>query len=636
MSFVQQVAVFATVCLASYMVGLGFKRVRLPAITGYLLTGALAGPFILEILDASTSTNLRFVDEVALAVVAMVAGAELLLRDLKPRRRAIGATVGGIVVFGYLTLATAIYLVGSVLPFTADFEPGPRLAFSLLGAAVLLALSPPSAIAVIKEVQARGRFTRTVLGVTVLMDVVIIVVFAAVTSLASPLLEDTGLDITFIPLLLLDLALALGIGLAVGLLITRLLATRLPTAVKAAAVLLIGFGIYELADLVRESSVELVGFEVYIEPLLISLISGLYVANFTPQRATFDALLHRVGPAVYVAFFTITGVSLKLDLLTAVLPVAIGLFAIRVVGIGIGATVGGRLAGEPARHRRSAWMAYITQAGIALGLAREVAVQFPDLGDAFATLIISVVVINEIVGPLFLKTALRRVGESHEPELVGNEGRVLIFGGGNQPLEIARLLHREGRDVTVVRVEDATATEPSSHAFCREVVLAGLDEGSVDALFEPEVAGVIAMLPEDDQNEAVLRRASEQHGVSRLVQRPAQVAAGTDGGEGVVSVHPTTGMVALLAQAVQTPNAIALLLQHDRGREVVQVSVTNRDLDGVAVADLRLPSGVLLMEIRRGTETLLVGGRTRIRIGDELTLIADDDSRPEIQLLFSD
>lgn len=635
MTFLQQLAIFGVICLASYLVGKAFKKARLPSITGYLLTGALAGPFVLEMLPSSATSDLRFVDEVSLAVIAMVAGAELLLRDLKPRRRAIGATVGGIIVFGYFVLAVAIYLLAPVIPFTSDFEAGPRLALALLGAAVLLALSPPSAIAVIKEVQARGRFTRTVLGVTVLMDVAIIVLFALITSLATPLLENASLEISFMGVVLVDLTSALTIGLATGVTISWLLGRPLPLWFKAVGVLALGFGVYELADFVRETSSDLVGFEVYIEPLLISLIAGLYVANYTARRVDFEDLLHKVGPAVYVAFFTITGLSLKLDLLTSVLPVAIGLFLVRVIGIGLGATVGGRFGREPSRHRKYSWMAYITQAGIALGLAREVAVQFPTLGDAFATLIISVVVINEVVGPLFLKSALRKVGEAHEPDLVGNDGRILVFGSGNQPIEVARILNTEGFDVTVVRV-DSNHVDSESRDFCTVVGIPVVSDHDLEPVFEDDVIGVVAMLEADEANEAITRFASDEKGVSRLVVRSSSAASnGKAPRDGVLSVHPTTGIVALLAQAVLTPNATSLLLQHDHGREIVQVSVTNPDLDGVNVADLRLPAGVLLMEIRRSNAALLVDGRTRVHLGDELTLIADDEARAEMQLVFS-
>ncbi len=635
MTFARELAVFAVICLASYLIGNAFKRVRLPSITGYLLAGALAGPFVLEMLPQSATTDLRFVDEISLAVIAMVAGSELLLRELAPRKRAIGATVGGILIFGYFVLATAIYLLAPFISFTADFESGPRLALALLGAAVLLALSPPSAIAVIKEVQARGRFTRTVLGVTVLMDVVIIVLFALITSLATPLLESANLDISFIGVVLVDLTSALTIGLATGFIISWLLGRPLPAWLKAVGVLALGFGVYELADYIRTTSTDLVGFEVYIEPLLISLIAGLYVANFTPRRVAFEDLLHKVGPAVYVAFFTITGLSLKLDLLTSVLPIAIGLFAVRVVGIGLGSTIGGRFGREPKRHRRYSWMAYITQAGIALGLAREVAVQFPQLGDAFATLIISVVVINEIFGPLFLKSALRKVGEAHEPDLVGNEGRMLVFGSGNQPIEVARILNTEGFDVTVVRV-DVDLSGAEGHDFCDEVSIPSVDSEHLEQVFEEGIVGVVAMLEEDDDNLSITTYAADERGLSRLVVRSNEAAVNEKlSPEGVLSVHPTTGIVALLAQAVLTPNATSLLLQHDHGREIVQVSVTNPDLDGVTVGDLRLPTGVLLMEIRRGNAALLVDGRTRVNLGDELTLIADDEARAEMQLVFS-
>ena len=390
-----------------------------------------------------------------------------------------------------------------------------------------------------------------------------------------------------------------------------------------------------MADWVKIATVDNFGFEVYIEPLLISLIAGLFVVNFTQQRQEFDDILHEVGPVVYVAFFTVTGVSLKLDLLISVLPVAIGLFLVRAFGVGLGGFVGGRLAGEPRRHRRASWLAYITQAGIALGLAREVAVQFPALGDAFATLIVSVVVINEIAGPLFLKSALRLVGETHEPGRAPDDGKVLIFGSGLQSGEIARVLQREGREVGVVHLgaDEVRAEEDPVADFIIEEVT----NPTLGPLFGDTVSGVISMLDDDEANAAVIRHAAEEHGISRLVVRPAE--AKTNGylsDHGALVVHPTTGMVALLAQAVQTPNATALLLEHSHGREIVQVTVTNSDLEGVSVADLRLPSGVLLMEIRRGSSVLLVDGRSHLAMGDEITLIADDDARAEIQLLFED
>lgn len=50
--------------------------------------------------------------------------------------------------------------------------------------------------------------------------------------------------------------------------------------------------------------------------------------------------------------------------------------------------------------------------GVALGLAKEAAVEFPALGAQFSTLIIAVVVLNEMVGPLFFKWAINHLQEA--------------------------------------------------------------------------------------------------------------------------------------------------------------------------------------------------------------------------------
>lgn len=635
MSFLQGAAGFGLVCLASHVVGQAFKRLRLPAITGYLLTGALAGPFALQLIAASSTADLRFVDEVSLAVIALVAGSELVFRQLRPRLRAMGATVMGIIVCGYLVLALGIYLLSPLISFTSGFAPGARLALALLGAAVLLALSPPSTIAVIKEVQARGRFTRTILGVTILMDVAIIILFAAATSLASPLLQGTSIDFSFVGLLAIDLGSAFGIGLVLGLTIQWLLGLRLPTSVKTTAILLLGFAVYELADAVRTWSESALGFDVYIEPLLISLIGGLYVANLTNRRGQFDSLLHDVSPVVYVAFFTITGLSLELDLLLGVLPIAVALFVVRIAGIAIGSWLASNVVGESRALRRHSWMAYVTQAGIALGLAREVAVQFPSLGDAFATLIVSVVVINEIVGPLFLKTALRRVGEANEPDSQSLDGgRVLVFGIESHSVELARALSNEGLPVTMV----GTGARPrgsAGHGFVEEVFLETIDVRTLEQLFEEPIGAVVAMLADDEANAAVVEHAAERHGVGRLVVRPASVLSmGRFEELGVVVVHPSTAIVSLLAQGVLAPGAASLLLNQQRDRAIAQITLTNADLDGIPVRDLRLPAGVLLVEIQRDRSVLLVAGQTRLRVGDEVTLVVDRDLEPELRLLL--
>jgi Trk K+ transport system NAD-binding subunit/Kef-type K+ transport system membrane component KefB len=632
MDMLPALAAFVVVCLASYMVGQGFKKLRLPTITGYLFAGALAGSFGVGFMDTADVESLRFVDEISLAVIAFVAGSELYLKELRPRIRPILSTTAGILVVGFGLLVSAIYIATEFLPFTSGFSTPAKAATALLGGAVLLALSPPSTIAVIKEMRARGPFTRTALGVTVLMDVAIIVLFAAMASIAAVLLTDESLDLGFVGLLLLDLAAAATFGIVTGYLLRALLSLRIHPIVKIAGILALGFGIYELAGFVGTWSLDTLGFEIYIEPLLIALIGGFFITNFTDFRLEFDRLLHDVGPAVYVAFFTITGLALKLDVLWATLPVALALFAVRVLGIGIGSGVGSALAGESKLVRRTSWMAFITQAGIALGLAREVSVQFPDLGDAFATLIISVVVINEVVGPLFLKSGLKRVGETNLPEAEAEGGKVVIFGVEGQSIALARVLMGSGWDV-VVADTDPGQIERIVASDVEEVLIPDLSEETLTGLIDEEAAAVVAMLPDDGANYEVLRFAYERRGVERLVARPVEAASAANlTGLGAFVVDPSSAMVTLLEQAVLSPQSTALLLHRDPDRTVAQVTVTNRDVHGMSLRHLRLPTDVLILEVRRGDSTVLAQGSTVFRVGDEVTLVAEQDSLEAVRL----
>jgi Trk K+ transport system NAD-binding subunit len=454
------------------------------------------------------------------------------------------------------------------------------------------------------------------------------------TSIASPLISDDTLEASFVLLLLLDLGAAVGLGLATGKTLQTILGTPVHRFAKIAAVLALGFGVYELADWVKVWSTDSFGFEIYIEPLLISLIGGFFVTNFTPYRDEFDDLLHQIGPVVYVAFFTITGLALKLDLLLSVLPVALVLFVVRAAGIRGGSWLGGTVAGAPVRFRRISWMAFITQAGIALGLAREVAVQFPTLGDAFATLIISVVVVNEVVGPLFLKAGLRRAGEAHEPaDAPGARARgVLVLGVEGQTIALARALQAGGWEVVVADV-DAAQVERLAAADVDERHVATIDDTALAALIDDRTQAVVAVLGDDTANLRALRYAFEEHGISRLVVRPAGREHLADFEElGAFVVDPTSAMVALFEQVVTAPQSASLLMHRDPNRVVAQVTVSNPDVTGVAVRQLRLPPDVLLLELVRDASTVVVSGHTTLRHGDEVVLIADPETVEEVRM----
>jgi Trk K+ transport system NAD-binding subunit/Kef-type K+ transport system membrane component KefB len=525
-------------------------------------------------------------------------------------------------------IGIALFVLTGIIPFTADAPFSSRVAIAILGATILLALSPASTIAVIKETRAKGSFTKTVLGVTVTMDVIIIVLFAVAVAVASGLINNVGFSPLFAVLLVVDLGVALLAGYLVGKMMELILATKMKRLIKIALIIGIGYAVFALSYWFVGFSAENLPVEIHIEPLLVAMIGGFMVTNFTKYRDEFNHILHDVGPAVYVAFFTLTGVALKLDILLTTLPIAAALFVVRAIAIAIGSNIGGQLAGEPKAFNRYAWMGLITQAGIALGLAREVAVEFPALGDSFATLVISVVVLNEIFGPMLLKVALRRSGDAKtaEEHAQDDENRdVLIVGIEAQSLELARQLQREGWSVVMAdtdrsRVERLAADDVTEH------YIPAINSEALSGLLTNRTDAVVALLDDDASNLELLELARNK-GVSRLIVRPNDLAASDGFAElGALVIDPMSAMVNLLDQSVRAPQSAAVLLHQDSGREMIQITVTNPDIAGTLLRDLRLPTDVLFMDVTRDGSVILPHGYTRLRLKDEVTLIGLRDS----------
>lgn len=73
--------------------------------------------------------------------------------------------------------------------------------------------------------------------------------------------------------------------------------------------------------------------------------------------------------------------------------------------------VGGAWAEASPEIRRYAWLAFITQAGVSLGLIEQVAEKFPLWGVALQSPLVAVIVLNQLVGPPLLKYSLRMTRE---------------------------------------------------------------------------------------------------------------------------------------------------------------------------------------------------------------------------------
>ncbi|MCB0145689.1 MAG: NAD-binding protein, partial [Caldilineaceae bacterium] len=482
-----------------------------------------------------------------------------------------------------------------------------RLAVALVGGAILIARSPSSAIAIVNEMRAHGPFTQMVLGVTMLTDVAVIILFAVNSSVADTLVSNLTFDISFIFLLVGELLLSLAIGYGVGKLIETLLRSHLNSWLKRGGLLVIGYAVFLMADLVREASHTQLPFEIFLESLLICLIGAFYVTNYTAVRSEFLHILEEIGPPIYVAFFTLTGATLQLDVLAATWTIAVALFAVRMVVIFLGSYSGGLLAREPALFNRLSWLTFITQAGVGLGLAKETAAAFPEWGAAFATMIISVIVISQLVGPPFFKWAIQQVGEAHgraAGPAIDDERIALIFGLESQSLALARLLQGNGWQVKVA------SRQANSHENLHESdvdihPIPGLTLAAMHELGAEKADAIITMLS-NDENYQVCEMAYEHFGTEQLVVRLTELNdVARFRALGAVVVDPATALVNLMDHFVRSPAATSLLLDMDEEQRVLELLVRNPNLHKLTLRELRLPLDVLVLSINRNGASVI-------------------------------
>ena len=627
---------FAIVALASRQIGDFFTRIHLPLISGFLLAGILVGPFVLNLVPADAIPHLRFVDEVSLAFIAFAAGSELYMRELRSRIKSITwVTIGNAIAVPVLGSLT-VFFVSDFIPFMQEMSLISRAAVSILAGSILLARSPSSVIAIVSELRAKGPYTQTVLGVTMVIDVFVIVVFAINSEIAGALLTELPFNVGFIALLLAELILSLVLGFLVGKILQFILSFKISRKIKSGLMLALGYGVFAFSAYIRATSHEVLPFEILLEPLLIAMVGSFYVANFTPYRIDSTRLLHDMGPPIYVAFFTLTGASLALDVLADTWLIAVGLFLIRLLSIFIGSFGGGAIAGDPMKFNRLSWMAFVTQAGVGLGLAKEVAVGFPGWGGEFATMMISVIVLSQVVGPPFIKWAINRVGEAHpRGETAEFDGvrDALIFGVDDQTLALTRQLQAHNWQVKLACL-DETYLPQLGNGDITICPLPQLDKAGLERIGATQIDAIVTMLS-DDENYRICELFYEHYGTETMVVRLNDRNNFERFHElGALIVEPGTAIVSLLDHFVRSPSAASLILGTDPDQDMIDIEVCDPILDGVPIRDLRLPLDTLIMSVHRDGHTIVSHGYTRLRLHDKVTVVGSHKSLEEVILKF--
>lgn len=627
-------AAFGLIALASRQIGGYLVRFKLPLISGFLFTGILAGPFLLNLVTLEEIQNLRFLDQTALAFIAFAAGGELDFNVVRRSWRAILSILTGQTI---LILALGIFtfqLLANSLPFTRNLPPAGILAAGLLAATIMIARSPSSAYAIIKEVRARGPFTQNVLGATVLTDAIVIILFAVAVSVAAVIAEGAAFNGLILLFLFFEIVLDILLGVAIGGLLRIFMRLRVQW-VKDVLILGIGYGVFALSIELRDVHLGVLPVGIFSEPLLICLVSGFYLTNFTRYKSEFQSRIEALAPAIFIIFFTLVGAELELDVMAQAWVAILGLVIARLMGMVLGGFLGGVATHQPARHNAVIGLALLTQAGVSVGLANEISGEFGAWGRGLTTVLIGVIVVNQIIGPPLLKWVLHFVEEAHpraEAQPFDGVRDAYIFGLESQSLALAHQLHTHDWQVKIITRTPDRMKGPYPDPI--EIVdVPDMSFETLQHLNLPKADTAVLMLS-DEENYDLATLIYEQFGIPHVVvrlndrtfQEPLTAL-------GALIVEPATAIVSLLDHLVRSPVATSLLLGTESRQKVMDIKVRQPSLNGVALRDLRLPSESLILSVHRDGRTLISHGYTRLQIGDNLTILGTPESLDELALM---
>lgn len=382
-----------TIALAVGFIGGKFIEIlKLPNVSGYLLIGVLLGSSFFNIISPEDIEVLEVISELALAFIAFNIGSEFVIKEIKKFGRKIFWITLGEVIGAILLVFSVMYFV-----FRQDFP------FSIVIASMSAATAPAATLLVIRQYQAKGPLTKTILPVVALDDILGIIAFGIALALAKVSISGESLSV-------ISLILSIGGEIFGSILLGFVLGLILTISVKK----LQSHDDYQIASLIAIGLGMGISTGLGLSPLLTNIVIGTTLVNLVPRTDRVFGSVNNFVPAFYVLFFTLAGASLELGILRQIGLIGTAYVLARGFGKYMGSYIGSTYVKAEDVVKKYLGFALLPQGGISIGLLILVRQQMPEYSDAITTIIMFSILIYETSGPIFSKYALKKSGEIKE------------------------------------------------------------------------------------------------------------------------------------------------------------------------------------------------------------------------------
>ena len=418
-------AYIALLLLAALLSTRLMRLIKLPNVTGYILTGIIMGPFVFGLLFNNFTyegikesviyshvDSIKWVSTIALGFIAFSIGTSFKISTLK----VVGKRVIIITILEALLASVFVILALVGAHFIAPNHVSWELVLTL--GAIASATAPAATLMVIKQYNAKGPLVNTLLPVVALDDAAALILFAILFQIALALAGGNFSLYSMLFKPLIEIAISLAVGLVIGFLISlmnRWFKSRNNRLIWTIFAVFAAVGIYYLFK-----NPQLGGFE--LSSLLMCMMAGAVYTNMCKDSGKTLDVYDRFTAPIYMMFFVISGASLDLTIFfngngLLVVIVALVYIIFRVVGKYLGAFAGACMTHCEPQVKKYLGFTLVPQAGVAIGLATTANYLFTanestkEAGALVIAIILTTTLVYELIGPLVSKFALTKAGE---------------------------------------------------------------------------------------------------------------------------------------------------------------------------------------------------------------------------------
>ena len=359
---------------------------QVPAITGYVLTGLLIGPSVLNLIDASLLAEMDLFVDLALGLVLFELGRRIDYRWLLRERGLLFTGIAlGTVAFFALFLLLCWFNVNKLV--------------ATMVAALGMATSPAVVLNVVRELKAEGQLTERMLHIVAIGNAMGFVAFTIGLVVVHVEYQAGWQSYLLHPLYLL-----LGSAL-LGWVMSQLL---------------IWIGHYLGRDLQARTILALaliaatvgIAFMLNLSTLIALLLFGIASRSTHARHPVVETDLSPFSGVLYAALFVFAGARLELSYLLTMWPAVLAFIALRVVIMVGTSTALSRLNGMSLRKGSLLGISLIPLSGFNIIMVQHAVGYYPQFGAQLSALVVAILVIIELLGPICTRYALVASGES--------------------------------------------------------------------------------------------------------------------------------------------------------------------------------------------------------------------------------